>query len=342
MKLLFDTHSVTENKTGIGVYCQKLMEGYSRMKIDLYLYSGSLSHRKSKKYVPLMDNGLFRVLFGLTHACYLYKPDILHIQHFAPIIKTCKIVNTVHDVCFKTHKDGYGLLRLFTFKLFFQFSLNQSDKIICVSESTKQQLLKNYSVDPGKISVVHSGPGRIVMKTRNTKPHIYPYLLCVGNVESRKNPSRIVEYFKTAGKQFPDLKLIFVGNNNFNKYKVLTKTSKIEFLGYLSNLKLDRLYQNSLGVIYLSKCEGFGFPILEAFQHKVPVIVSDIKVFREIAGNAGIYVINKKQFIKAIKTLFDKNKRSAIIRKEIKRLKLFDWKKTLSLNYQVYSSLSGK
>lgn len=342
MKLLFDAHSVTINKTGIGVYCERLVEGYSQKNIDLYLYSGSLSHTKSKKYVPLMENGLYRVLFGLTHACTVFKPDILHVQHFAPIVKTCKIVNTVHDVCFKTHKAGYGLLRLLTFKLFFQFSLYQSDKIICVSESTKQQLLKYYSVDPSKISVVHSGPGRIITKTKNTETSKYPYLLCVGNIESRKNPLKIVEYFKTAEKQFPNLKLIFVGNNYYYKYKDIIKTNKIEFAGYLSNLKLDKLYKNSLGVIYLSKCEGFGFPILEAFQHKVPVIMSDIKVFREIAGNAGLYVKNKKQFTKAIKTLFDKNKRPVIIRKETKRLKLFDWKKTISLNHRVYSSLSGK
>ncbi len=140
------------------------------------------------------------------------------------------IVNTVHDLCFKICPDSFGIKTKLAFKFFFKHSLNLSDAIICVSESTKKNLLKYYKViDKAKVFVIYEGVDPIFKYIKNklrvnnllkNKFEISKdYFLVVGYKEKRKRADRIIESFKELIKTNKNIQLVLIGpeDSSFDK-----------------------------------------------------------------------------------------------------------------------------
>jgi len=297
-------------------------------------------------YQSNINNGLYRILFGFQQMINQHKPDLLHVQNFAPWQKTVPIVLTIHDLCFKENPNWFGLKTRLAFQFFFKRSLALADVIICVSKYTRKQLLNYYKVDSKKIKVIYEAADDCFCYSKNRKvlkrqlklkyQLSEPYFLVVGNVEERKQPRLIINAFKKVLKEHPKAKLIFAGPNKLK----LIASKNIKFLGYVADEDLNLLYNGATAFIYFSLCEGFGLPLVETMACQTPIICSDIPVFREIVGLAGLYAKNEFDLCRAMqKTIENKALCEKYANLAKKRGRLYSWQKTAKQTLGIYNKL---
>lgn len=324
MKVLLDGHMLGRKKTGIERYWKNLTTHLlsSPKDIDLSIYSNIdksyFDNNKLKKnsfenlkiYKPLINNGLYRITWDLAQAIDKIRPDILHTSYFTPLVKTVPIVNTVHDICFLLCPESADLKSRIAFNFFFKQSLKNTDIFICPSMKVKQDLIKEYDIPKEKIHVIYEAAEdcffyikdkkEVKTKLRSKFQIDSQYFLVVGNVDSRKRPMEIVEAYTELSKENRKIQLVFAGpnllkKNIFAKYIDLVEKKKILFLDYVSDLDLNLLYNSALALIYYSKCEGFGLPLVEAMACRTQIICSDQNVFREICNKAALYIESEKE-----------------------------------------------
>jgi len=212
---------------------------------------------------------------------FMYDPEYL------PKNVTQKKIITIHDTIHekfnKSYKDNFFLKR--------KKILEQMDKIICVSENTKKDLMKFYNLDNKKVSVIYNGADHLNFIATENKNIVSdkPYILYVGSRAKYKNFRLFVESFKKSEKLFNNFNIICFGGGYFSKseinyFKELNILNKIILvLGDDKSLKIH--YENASLFVYPSLYEGFGISILEAINVGCPALASDIPVFREILGD---------------------------------------------------------
>lgn len=122
------------------------------------------------------------------------------------------------------------------------------------------------------------------------------FYLVVGTIEPRKDHLTILSAFELLWAEGFDASLVFVGRIGWKCEEVLLKmknskynNNQLHFLGSVDDEVLFTLYMNAEALIFSSIAEGFGLPLVEAMNMKIPVIASDIPVFREIGGNYPYY-----------------------------------------------------
>lgn len=234
------------------------------------------------------------------------RPDILHVPYFNfPVLYGGKTVMTIHDLTYLSYVTGRATTLPFPLyevkKLAYRFVVRQgifrSTRIIAVSEATKHDILKHFTVPPEKISVIYEGVDRRIMDAAKTgvrqRVLSKPYVLYVGNAYPHKNLETLIAgfltYLKTSGDR--ELKLVLVGPDDYfyGRLKSMTEklpeSGRIEFHGPADDAQLASLYAGAACCVFPSLAEGFGLPPLEALFFRTPVICSDIPVFHEILGN---------------------------------------------------------
>jgi glycosyltransferase involved in cell wall biosynthesis len=166
-------------------------------------------------------------------------------------------------------------------------------RIIAISQSTKDDLVNVLQVDPDKVDVVHlanmlgTEPRQAAIKLPEK------YLYFVGNRSSYKNFYLFVQVFAQAVKTIPDLHLVCAGGGAFNDFeqkllRQLGVTNKVIYIGGKDEI-IRAGYAKALAAVVPALYEGFGLPILEAWDFDCPVISSNNKCFQEVAGDAVEY-----------------------------------------------------
>lgn len=225
-------------------------------------------------------------------------------------------------------------------------ALNKAEKIVSVSNATKEDIVKIFNIDSSKIKVVYNGFRDICNQPPTAVPVEKPFFLFVGVIKERKNVLNIVKAFIEAKKGYNlKQKLVIAGKgsgNYFDKIKDLIDSSglkeEIIFLGYVSDSQLVYLYKNADALIFPSLVEGFGFPILEAMSCGLPVITSNSSSLAEVGGDAAILVDpNSVQDISSamVKIGQDEKLRTELADKGRERVKLFSWEKTAEEFYKI-------
>lgn len=171
----------------------------------------------------------------------------------------------------------------------------KSDLIVAVSKHTKQDLIDTYHIPENKIHVIYEASQKIPSIPKETIYKIQQkyqlpknFFLSIGTLEPRKNIDMLTKAFK---EQFPDTYLVIAGESKesiFAKAKI-TLSPNIYALGKVEEQEKHVLYSLSLGLLFPSRYEGFGLPVLEAFAHKKSVFTSKNSSMEEIGGNAAFY-----------------------------------------------------
>ena len=270
--------------------------------------------------------------------------DIFFSPHIfsAPVSRNCKIVTTFHDLSFENHKEFYSAS-----KNYWHFSMNpekqaqRSNKIIAVSKSTKEDLIKIYKIRSEKIKVVYSGirleSETIDIKKKYSLPE--KYILYLGTIEPRKNIIGIIKAFEKLKKQKTKnhkLKLVIAGSKGWlyeNIFKTVQNSSvknDIIFTGFIEDKDKSALYDLADLFVYPSFYEGFGFPPLEAMACGTPVITSNFSSLPEAVGDAAIMInpYNIDELAKGMEmVLTDEKLRNVLIERGFKQTKKFSWQK---------------
>ena len=210
-------------------------------------------------------------------------------------------VVTIHDIIFMRFPHFYSYVDRIIYENKFKFSSLHANKVIAVSEQTKNDLVEFFKIPENKIEVVYQGCNPIYWervtdskKEETLMKYLIPeqFILYVGTVEERKN---ILNVVKAIHKEKIDFPLVIVGKSTpyFAKVKAYVELHEMKNIHFLQNVPTDdlpALYQLSKLFVYPSLFEGFGIPILEALTSKTPVITSRGGCFSEAGGKSTIYL----------------------------------------------------
>ncbi len=268
--------------------------------------------------------------------------DVFFSPHFilAPVSKKCKKIITFHDLSFEYYPEFFSWQRKIWHTLMKpKKQAELADKIIAVSQSTKEDMVNLYKIAPEKIEVIYSGISEEFRELEKSelqevreKYHLpEKFILYFGTIEPRKNIIGIIKAFELLKS---DEKLVIAGSPGWlckNIYKVAKNSSRakdIVFAGFIEKKDKLALYNLAELFIYPSFFEGFGFPPLEAMACGTPTIISNTASLPEVAGEAAMIVdpYNINDIAVAIKEVLGNEK----LREEMKERglalsKKFNW-----------------
>ncbi len=287
-----------------------------------------------------------------------YKIDVFYSPDTYNSLQT-KVPSLIvsHDIAYAHYPEHIPQKTLSYYKKFFPKFHQHAKAIVAVSESTKQDIIKEYGLEANKIVVGYNAcPSDVIPFDESQKKEIRerltqgrPYFIYVGSIHPRKNVHRLLlafEKFKEQGNE--EYKLLIVGRmawktDEFKKILVGMNSRKdVEILsGERQNL-LEALAASE-GLVYVSLFEGFGIPILEAMKLDVPVISSNCSSMPEAAGQAAILIDpnNVEAISEAMTAFTDTKLREKYIQKGREQLLKFDWEKTAEINFQAIIRSSG-
>jgi len=231
------------------------------------------------------------------------KIDIIHSNNFSPALAGSLIsyftktphITTIHDIFSIYDKDfwkkwagqsnvSHTNARLVPFfeKLMMQFKF---DCIHTVSDASKNDILKIGTKKPVRIIPNCIQDEKLVTIKPKTDQFVY-----LGRLVFYKNVEIILQAFKTVSNELPDAKLVIAGDGPHKESlqelaKKLAINDNITFVGYVTPQQKAKLLAESNALLFPSTIEGFGLVILESFQQKRPVLVSDIPPMSDIVEN---------------------------------------------------------
>jgi len=210
--------------------------------------------------------------------------------------------------------------------------IKNANRIIAISENTKNDIVDILKIDPAKIDVVYHGYNKDLANNR-LNPYSN-YILFVGNREGYKNFSTFIKAIGHLFSKESALKLICVGDP-FTREEIADLKSlnilKQSLALNVNENSLNDIYRNALVLVYPSLYEGFGMPVLEAFANNCPACISNTSALPEIAADAACYFdpYDKESILAAIeKVIYDDAFSKKLIESGKKRLADFSWEKT--------------
>lgn len=242
----------------------------------------------------------------------VFAPNI----NLLPLSKNARLIITFHDLSFERYPFFLKSKEVAWHWVVNPYRLSmRAQKIIAVSQSTRQDVISRYGIPSKKIHVVYSGlaQGFAPVKKRKTERHNILYL---GSSEGRKNIASLLEAFKMLAKRLPghELELVLAGPPHHT----------------VSFEQRIRLYQEASLFVYPSFFEGFGLPPLEAMRSGVPVISANTSSLPEAVGDAALMVNPHRplQLAYAMESLLlDSTLKERYIKKGFEQAGKFSWEK---------------
>lgn len=367
IKVAIDIRDLRISKTGAKTYleeiCKELSKGkpgFSFVFIDTWLspYTGKNKMLKSIEHLQFF----FWKQVSLPLICVFKKCDILFCtDYFVPWFKPrLKTVVVFHDAFFWEYPEQYNLLWLKILNSIGISAAKKANAIVTTTEYSKKQITKFTGLPEKSIFPVPLAPKSFTAP--NPSLHINPkdtkkYILHVGVMEKRKNiPKLIAAFHLLLQEGYEDYTLVLVGSpvqkekiNDFrnicNLIQELKLEQKVIMPGFVSNEELAFYYESAAVYAFVSVNEGFGIPVLEAFQYKIPTLIADNSCLPEIGGDAVIscnpYDENDiKEKLKLI--LNNKELQKNLVEKGTKRLSLFSWSITAEKLLNVFREICSK
>ena len=321
----------------------------SSFREPFFNYSELLKHKNVEVKSYKIPN---KILFFSSRFFHLPKVDrllggidVLFCPHFFPISvsKKCKKITTFHDISFDIFPEFFNLKQRLWHKLVSpKRQAKNSDIIISVSHSTKQDLIKYYKLSADKIRVVYSGVNKKLLDQKIQTSISLPkkYILTLSLMGPRKNTIGLIRAFDVLkkNKEFSELYLVVAGGfDKFYKSKIKREIkksphqNKIVLLGPVKEEQKSVLYKNAQLFIYPSLYEGFGFPPLEAMYCGVPTVVSHNTSLPEVTGGATLLVdpYRPRLIAEAMEEILqDARLYNDLLIRGRKQAEEFDWRKT--------------
>ena len=352
------TYSVDENAYGGSRYSRRLVESLLALPSGhhfLICYRLSRLFRR-KRFIPLAGHRAGRAYFQPPWGWRLRKRlDVFHslAQRPAPFRFRHEVV-TVHDVFPLTGEDYSTPAFRRVFSDLLMRSVQRADRVLTPSEYTASELVKHGNVPREKIRLVPYGvdpPARILTaeeKRRRRRELLGQegrILLNVGALQTRKNQVRCLETLRRLPE---DIFLVLAGGEGHGSEAVHSYIRanhldrRVRLLGYVSDLRVEELYELADVLLFPSLEEGFGLPVLEAMAHSLPVVTSSSSALPEVGGDAALYVNpHEVEDIarKASAALNDEPLRNRLVERGLRRVKEFSWRRVAEATLQVYEEI---
>ncbi len=215
---------------------------------------------------------------------------------FAHVSKKMGVLQVIHDMSFERFPEYYSYrMRMWHYVLSPRSRVCRATYIITPSESTAHDVEQVMGIPRTRIRVLPHGPPRMITHENSTIRFSIPktFFVALSTIEPRKNFEGIITAYRESGLHRQGVELLVVGRLGW-KYgksvRLLDTTPGITYLGYVTEHEKRELISRAVALVYPSLYEGFGFPILEAFELGTPVITSDCSSMPEVAGGAAYLV----------------------------------------------------
>ena len=310
IKIALDCRDINIATTGTHTYLSELIAAFNKQ------HNNQVSFVFIKPFIGVMPgNNAFAKLIRHFHF-FFYKQITLPVLTFingasvlictdyvAPVFTPgFKTIVVFHDAFFWEYPQHYSALWLRMFKAAALAGAKKSVAVIAPSEYAKKQIALHTGINAAHIKVVYEAPKTFAQIKSQTNPQSpaqisAPYFLHVGTLAKHKNLPLLIEAFAKLDKH---LKLVLVGgapssvhNSDVPNIKAAIQKHNLQnqvvLTGYLSNAEVANWYANALGYVFPSYNEGFGLPILEAMQYKLPIIAANNTCLPEIAQGGALY-----------------------------------------------------
>lgn len=277
-----------------------------------------------------------------------FRPDIVHETYYArnsPASREYKVVVTVFDMIHELFPERFP--KRDPTRNEKAAAVERADHIICISESTRKDLILTLNVQPEKTSVVHLGFSLTAQPKGTANSFRRPYLLHVGYRGEYKNFAGLMAAYASKPELHRNYDLLAFGAGSFSS----EEQSAIARLG-LSETQvrqigggddvLAALYKGAALFVYPSLYEGFGIPPLEAMSFDCPVACSNTSSIPEVVDDAAVYFDPASVESMAntlVQLLGDPLALKALINKGRERIKLFSWESCARKTLDIYQTV---
>jgi alpha-1,3-rhamnosyl/mannosyltransferase len=203
-----------------------------------------------------------------------------------------KITATIHDMTRWLMPELHTPATLQADASFAENVLRRADRLIAVSDNTRNDAVRVLKLDPEKVEVIHSGVPEVFFGAQ-PRPSQRPYVLFVGTIEPRKNVNTLLDAWQDLSLK-DEFDLLIAGPPGWSAEKTMARLHAgipaVKYLGYVPEDELPGLTAGATAFVYPSLYEGFGFPVAQAMAAGVPVITSNTSCLPEIAGEGAVYI----------------------------------------------------
>jgi len=308
--VLVDLYYLKAAVAGIGSYVREFEasckdHGSNDFK---YVFTHDINKLVGNSIFLNSNNKIIRWIFQIKYLIYkqiqlplkilFSKADfVICPDYIAPYFTfKAKRITVLHDSLFWDHKKNYSFLWNKYFISLINLGMNSKTQIVTTSNYSKNNLIKIFRNNRNINFVYQSFNFHKTTSSNYKTPE--NYLLHIGSFEKRKDLITLVKAFKLVKDD--NLKLVLAGAQIVNgssevldEIKTFIFQNKLEnkviLAGYVSKEEASLLYKNASLYVFPSLDEGFGIPILEALSFSLPVICSDIDIFKEVGGDCVEY-----------------------------------------------------
>lgn len=251
---------------------------------------------------------LFIIWFEIAVTRFLrkIKPDLfLSPDGYLSLCTKTPSLAVIHDINFEHYPKDFPWIIEKYYRYFFPKFAHKATRIATVSEFSKKDIIQQYHISEHKIDVVYNGCNTKFKKLSNQENQLTreqftdnkPYFVFIGALIPRKNLRNLFfafEKFKQTSHN--EAKLVIVGEKKWwtpsieEAYSAISDKNSVVFTGRLNPEELNKILSASMALTYISYFEGFGIPIIEAYQCGTNVITSNVTSMPEVAGKGALLV----------------------------------------------------
>jgi glycosyltransferase involved in cell wall biosynthesis len=287
-------------------------------------------------------NQMARMAWSLPKVLRRRSPDVAHFQYVVPPLYRGAAVITVHDLSFERNPEFMSTKDRVVFQRLVPWSARRAARVLTVSDWSRRDILERYGLEDEKVVVTPNGVDA-AFRPDGPVPDVSPYLLFVGAIQPRKDPLTAVEALALLDA---DLRLVMAGPHKLGvdlvreRVESLGLSSRVELRGHVTQEELAALYRGALCLVFPSRYEGFGLPVLEAMASGTPVVCARASALPEVAGDAAVLVEPGDAEALADGVREALRRRDDLVAAGLARAAVFRWSATAARTAAVYREVA--